>query len=91
MVKDHRATVKNQFVLPAHLVDISNGAMVVFCAIANHGRALANLAAVVRRAIDVDIDCRASLRLLSHWPTGIPDVFANSHTYVHSTNLVQRK
>ena len=95
---DHRAvrgaydagSVEDQFILPAHRVEVRHKYAVVGGARGDHPLPLAGLAGVERRCVDVDDYLGAGLALHRNWPYRVPDVLANAHTYRRSVDDVNR-
>ena len=87
VVEHHRSTIEDEFVLTTHLIHVDDRARTRTGAFGEHSFAVENLAAVVWRTVDVDVDLRATLGLIGHRSVGAPDVLTDRDRHFHSGDL----
>ena len=76
---DEGVAVEDQFVLPAHLVDVRDGAPGLGHPALQHLEALGPPATVVGRRVEVDDDVRPGAAGMGHGSVVEPDVLADGH------------
>src|SRR5581483_260546 len=88
--EDAAVAVEDELVLPADRVDVGDEGAVVGRALGDHPLALDSLGRVVGRAVDVDQQLRAVLRLPRHRAGGIPAVLAHGEADANAVLLEDR-
>ena len=75
--------------MAAHLVHVDQRTAGIGGARREHALAALDLATVIRRPVDVDVEFGATSRLRSERAHGAPDVFADADANLHATDDVQ--
>ena len=90
-VDDERVAVEHQLVLPADLVHVRDRDLVVGGAGGEHALALARLARVERRGVDVDDHLGAVERGVVGGAVGVPDVLAHRDRHLDTADEEARR
>src|SRR5579859_7832591 len=91
LIKDHAATIKNQFILTSHHIQIGHDHITIRCTSRQHHFTKSFFAGIVGRAIDIYDHLGSRVCLQSHWASRIPHILADSDANMHSIDEKDRR